>query len=91
MRVSQEIFTVLPDSTLREVSVLLAGMRITMTPEEARTLAGELSKCVQHLGLSGKSHTDTASPTEGDSRDFSAELRAVKEEMKRNPGFPRTA
>jgi hypothetical protein len=90
MRVSQEIFTVLPDSTLHEVSVLLSGMRITFTSEEARDLAGELSKCAQHLGPFRKSHNDATRPTEGDSREFSSELRAVKEEMKRNPGVPRT-
>ncbi len=93
MRVAQETFTVITDATLREIAVLLAGMRITLTPEEARGLAGELSKGVHHLGNSGKSHSDSASTgaTEGDGRDFSAELRAVKEEMKRNPSFPRTA
>ena len=91
MRVAQETFTVITDATLREIAVLLAGMRITLTPEEARGLAGELSKGVHHLGNSGKSHSDSSSSSEGDGRDFSAELRAVKEEMKRNPTFPRTA
>jgi hypothetical protein len=90
MRVAQETFTVITDATLREIAVLLAGMRITLTPEEARGLAGELSKGVHHLGNAGKPHADT-SAGEGEGRDFSAELRAVKEEMKRNPTFPRTA
>ena len=91
MRVAQETFTVITDATLREIAVLLAGMRITLTPEEARGLAGELSKGVHHLGSSGKSHTESSSAGDGEARDFSAELRAVKEEMKRNPSFPRTA
>jgi hypothetical protein len=91
MRVAQETFTVITDATLREIAVLLAGMRITLTPEEARGLAGELSKGVHHLGNAGKSHSDVTGAVEGDGRDFSAELRAVKEEMKRNPSFPRTA
>ena len=84
MRVSQETFTVLADSTLREVSVLLAGMRISLTPDEARSMAGELSKCVQHLAQSGKSRNDAATPADADIRQF-------KDEIKLNPGFPRTA
>lgn len=90
MRVAQETFTVLTDPTLREVSLLLAGMRITLTAEEARGLAGELSKAVQQLGQSGKAQTHGPA-ADGGERDLGAELRAAKDEMKRNPSFSRTA
>jgi hypothetical protein len=51
MRVTQEAFTVLPDTTLREVSVLLAGMRITFTTEEARRLVNAMVKGLETLGV----------------------------------------
>ena len=38
MRVSQEILTIIPDPERREVSVVLAGLRVTLSIREAQTL-----------------------------------------------------
>jgi hypothetical protein len=90
VRVTQETFTVLPDSTLREVSLLLAGMRITLTTEETRRLVSALAKGLQTLGVSesrvlGDGKDDRAV------HDFASELRNVKDELKHTPPMPRTA
>ena len=90
MRVAQEAFTVLPDTTLREVSVLLAGTRITFTTEEARRLVTAMAKGLQTLGVK-------ESRLLGDGKDdsavhgFASELRGVKDEFKNTPPMSRTA
>ena len=91
MKVLQESFTVVPDATLHEVSVLLAGMRITFNTEETRRLTSELSKALQSLGsIDTRKVTGLSDMTgDGDTRDLGAELRAAKEEMKRVSAIPR--
>jgi len=90
MRVTQEAFTVLPDTTLREVSVLLAGMRITLTAEEARRLVGALDKGLQSLGVNESRLIDDGK-VDSDVHDFAKGLRNVKDELKHTPPMPRTA
>jgi hypothetical protein len=41
--------TILTDTTQREISLLLAGMRITFTVEEARHLARELASGLERI------------------------------------------
>ena len=90
MRVTQETFTVLPDSTLREVSVLLAGMRITLTTEETRRLVSALAKGLQTLGVN-ETRLLGDGKVDSDAHDFAKELRSVKDELKQTQPMPRTA
>ena len=90
MRVTQEAFTVLPDTTLREVSVLLAGMRITLTAEETRRLVGALAKGLQTLGVNENRPLGDGK-VDGDVLRFASELRSVKDELKHTPPISRTA
>ena len=90
MRVTQEAFAVLPDATLREVSVLLAGMRITLTTEETRRLVSALAKGLQTLGVN-EIRLPGDSKVDSDVHDFAKELRSVKDELKDTPAMPRTA
>ena len=89
MRVAQEAFTVLRDSTLREVSVLLAGMRITLTTEETRQLVSALAKGLQTLGVNESRLIDDGK-VDSDVHDFAKELRSVKDELKHTLPMPRT-
>ncbi|HZS83056.1 MAG TPA: hypothetical protein VFA50_09290 [Stellaceae bacterium] len=91
MKVLQETFTVLPDPALHEVSVLLAGMRISFTVDETRRLASDLSKALQALNAAEarKSNGLGEIVSESEARDLGAELRAAKDEMKRVPSLPR--
>ena len=50
MRVVQEPFTVVPYASQREVAILLAGMRVSFSIDEARHLATELSRALQVVG-----------------------------------------
>ena len=90
MRVTQEAFTVLPDTTLREVSVLLAGMRITLTTDETRRLVSALVKGLQTLGVN-EIRLPGDGKVDSDVHDFAKELRSVKDELKDTPAMPRTA
>ena len=90
MRVMQEAFTVLPDATLREVSVLLAGMRITLTTEETRRLVSALAKGLQTLGVS-ESRILGEAKSDGDAHDFPGDLRVGKDELKHTSQIPRSA
>jgi hypothetical protein len=90
MRVTQEVFTVLPDTTLREVSMLLAGMRITLTTEETRRLVSALAKGLQTLGVN-EIRLPGDGKVDSDVHDFAKELRSVKDELKDTPAMPRTA
>jgi hypothetical protein len=49
MRIAKEEFTVLPDAGTREVSVLLAGLRITLSFDEAQGLAKALEGAVKRI------------------------------------------
>ena len=89
MRVTQETFTVLPDSALREVAVLLAGMRITLTTEETRRLVGALAKGLQTLGVN-EIRLPGDGKVDSDVHDFAKELRSVKDELKHTLPMPRT-
>jgi hypothetical protein len=51
MRVTQEAFTVIPDPAMRELTILLGGMRITMREGEARLLATELNHGLGRLSV----------------------------------------
>jgi hypothetical protein len=90
MRVTQETFAVLPDTTLREVSVLLAGMRITFTTEETRRLVSALAKGLQTLGVN-ESRFLGDGKLDSDAHDFASEPRKAKDELKHVPPMSRTA
>jgi hypothetical protein len=90
MRVTQEAFTVMPDATLREVSVLLAGMRITLTTDETRRLVSALAKGLQTLGVN-ESRLLGDGKGDSDPHDFGAELRSAKDDLKHTPQIPRSA
>jgi hypothetical protein len=90
MRVTQEAFAVLPDATLREVSVLLAGMRITLTTEETRRLVSALAKGLQTLGVN-QSHALGDGKVDGDVHDFASGPRNAKDEFKHTPPMSRSA
>jgi hypothetical protein len=49
MRIAQENITVISDPRVKEVSVLLAGMRITFDNDEARLLSRELTAAIARL------------------------------------------
>jgi hypothetical protein len=49
MKVAQEILTVIADSPLRELSLIVAGLRITFNEDEARLLSRELSNGIGRL------------------------------------------
>jgi len=91
MKVVQEAFTIIPDATLHEVSVVLAGMRISFNSDETRRLVTELSKALQALGSAearkGMGLSETAA--ESEMRDITAELRAAKDDSKRIQSIPR--
>jgi hypothetical protein len=50
MKVTQEHITVIPEPERREVAVLLAGLRITFTVDEATLLANGLGHALGRLG-----------------------------------------
>ena len=49
MKVSPEILTVLPEKEHREIDVIMGGVRITLTMEEAQLLANGVSRAVAEI------------------------------------------
>jgi hypothetical protein len=49
MRVAQEMLTVFVDSDTREVGIVLAGLRITLTPDETASLTKTLLSSLERL------------------------------------------
>ena len=49
MKITQEIATVLSDPEKRELTVLMGGVRITLTAEEARALGSALNTGLKQL------------------------------------------
>jgi hypothetical protein len=49
MKVTPEVLTVFPERERREVDVIMAGLRITLTMEEAQLLAGRVNQAVADI------------------------------------------
>jgi len=80
MKFIQEPFTVLPDVNQREIAVLVAGMRISFTVDEARRLTTELSKVLPAIG--GEGRKTTHGTGSGLSDNVLTELRTAKDDLK---------
>lgn len=64
MKITQEIATVLSDAEKRELTVLMGGVRITLTAEEARALGSALNTGLKQLnGEASWSRSGSGEPT----------------------------
>lgn len=70
MRVTQELITVLPDVDQHEISILLAGLRISLSGDEARILSTALAEAMKRVWPDGA--------TGGHSRNTSLAVKPVE-------------
>src|SRR5262249_34121723 len=69
MKVAQEILTVTTDSSLRELSLIMAGLRITLSENEARLLSRELSNGMRRLNADRGDHPSSSSASHSSASD----------------------
>ena len=62
MRIAQELFTVFANSAAREVVILLGGLRIALSIDEARQLTGQLANGIEEIVQADRSRSDTRLP-----------------------------